>query len=417
MVGVILLNKMLLLLGASRDQLYAIKTAHEMGIKVIVVDMNPNSIGFKYADDYRVISTRDVSALTKFIVEYQKVKKIDGVITMGSEIPDIIAELCYQFGWVGPSKQTAYWGINKYAMKYRFKECGIPIPYFSLVNSVKQLKEIINKIGYPVVIKPVDRSGSRGVYKIEESDDICALYNESKKFSYSNQIMVEEYLEGLQISTETVLYDNKAETPGFADRNYELLNRFAPRIIENGGTVPSSLSEREQKRVKSLVVNAARALGVKRGIAKGDVVMTNKGLYVIEMAVRLSGGDFSESLIPLGCGVNIVKAAINIALGEKPNFSELKPKFNKGVVNRYLFPEEGVFKSASNLDLVKKKKWLKKLEFFYNIGDEYRNPTSHANRFGVFIVTGGAREEAIERSKWVYNTLKINMETLHYDLG
>ncbi len=412
MVGVILPNKMLLLLGASSDQVYAIKTAHEIGIKVIVVDMNPNSIGFKYADDYAVISTRDIEALTKFIFEYQKTQKIDGIITMGSDIPDVIAELCDRFDWIGPSKQTAYWGTNKYAMKCRLKKCGIPIPYFSLVNSVGQLKEIINGIGYPVVIKPVDRSGARGVFKIEESDDIRALYNESKSFSYSGRVMVEKYLEGLQISTETVLYDNKAETPGFADRNYELLKRFAPRIIENGGTVPSSLSEQEQKKVKSLVVNAARALGVKRGIAKGDVVMTEKGPYMIEMAVRLSGGDFSESLMPLGCGVNIVKSAIEIALREKPNFSELKAKFNKGVVNRYLFPEEGVFKSVSNLDLVKKKGWLKKLEFFYNIGDEYRNPISHANRFGVFIVTGNSREEAIERSKWVYKMLKIDMETL-----
>jgi len=412
MVEFLLDNSTILLLGASSDQVYAIKSAHEMGIKVIAVDMNPNSIGFKYADDYAVISTRDIEALTEFILEYQKTQKIDGVITMGSDIPDIIAKLCERFSWVGPTKRTAYWGTNKYAMKCRFKECGIPIPYFSLVNSVKQLKEIINEIRYPVIIKPVDRSGSRGVFKIEELDDIYTLYNESKSFSYSGQVMVEKYLEGLQISTETVLYDNKAETPGFADRNYELLKRFAPRIIENGGTVPSYLSEQEQKKVKSLVVNAARALGVKHGIAKGDVVMTEKGPYMIEMAVRLSGGDFSESLIPLGCGVNIVKSAIEIALGEKPNFSELKAKFNKGVVNRYLFPEEGVFKSVSNLDLVKKKGWLKKLEFFYNIGDEYRNPISHANRFGVFIVTGNSREEAIERSKWVYNMLKIDMETL-----
>jgi biotin carboxylase len=406
-------NSTILLLGASSDQLYAIKTAHELGIKVLVVDMNPNSIGFKYADDYAVISTRDVDALTKFIDDYQKTKKIDGVITMGSDIPDVVAELCDRFGWIGPSKQTAYWGTNKYAMKCRFKECGIPIPYFSLVNSAEQLRGIINKIGYPVVIKPVDRSGSRGVFKIEESDHISALYTVSKTFSYSGHVMVEKYLEGLQISTETVLYDNEAETPGFADRNYELLNRFAPRIIENGGTVPSSLSEQEQKKVKSLVEKAARALDVKRGIAKGDVVMTEKGPYMIEIAVRLSGGDFSESLIPLGCGVNIVKAAIQIASGEKPNFSELKPKFNRGVVNRYLFPEEGIFKSVGNLDIVKKKEWLKKIDFFYNIGDEYRNPTSHANRFGVFIVTGDTREEALERSGWVYNTLKINMATSH----
>lgn len=400
-------NKTILLLGASNDQLFAIKTAHEMGVKVIAVDMNPNSIGFKYADDSAVISTKDIPALIDFIIKYQIKNKIDGVITMGSDIPDIIAVLCDKFGWGGPSKKTAYLGTNKFAMKCKFKECGIPIPYFSLINSIEQLKDIIDEIGYPVVIKPIDRSGSRGVFIIKETDDVSALYNESKTISHSGQVMVEKYLEGLQISTETVLFDDEAETPGFADRNYEMLDRFAPRIIENGGTVPSTLSEQEQKTVRALVEKSARTLGVKRGIAKGDVVVTENGPYMIEMAVRLSGGDFSESLIPLGCGVNIVKAAIQIALGTKPNFMDLKPKFNRGVVNRYLFPPEGVYKGVNNLDTIKKIEWLKKIEFFYKLGDEYKNPTSHADRFGVFIATGNTREEAIKHSKFVYDTLKI----------
>src|SRR5665648_182352 len=169
---VILPNKTILLLGASNDQLFAIKTAHEMGIKVVAVDINPKSIGFKYADDYAIVSTRDVAALSDFIIKYQSTKKIDGIMTMGSDIPDIIAELCDKFNWTGPSKQTAHFGTNKYAMKCKFKECGIPIPYFSLVDSIEQLKNIIDEIGYPVVIKPIDRSGSRGVYKITEADDI-----------------------------------------------------------------------------------------------------------------------------------------------------------------------------------------------------------------------------------------------------
>lgn len=409
MVEYILDNPTILLLGASSDQLFAIKTAQEMGIKVVAVDMNPKSIGFKYADDYAVVSTRDITALSDFIIKYQSTKKIDGIITMGSDIPDIIAELCDIFNWAGSSKQTAYLATNKYAMKCKFKECGIPIPYFSLVDSIEQLKDIIDEIGYPVVIKPVDRSGSRGVYKITETDDISALYGESKTSSYSGQVMVEKYLDGLQISTESVLYDDEAETPGFADRNYEMLDRFAPRIIENGGTVPSILSKQEQKNVKTLVEKAARALGVKRGIAKGDVVITENGPYMIEMAVRLSGGDFSESLIPLGCGVNIVKAAIQIALGNKPNFSELKPKFDRGVVNRYLFPQEGTFKSLENLSIIKNNEWLHKIDFFYKIGDKYKNPTSHADRFGVFITTGHTREDAIKHSKIVYDTLGIVM--------
>jgi biotin carboxylase len=407
---VILADKRLLILGASEDQLFAVKTAHEMGIEVVVVDMNPNSVGFKYADDYAEVSTRDVDALIAFIDEYQKKMEIHGVMTMGSDIPDILAALCDKFGWIGPSKQTAYWGTNKYAMKTRFKECGIPIPYFSLVDSVSELEEVIDEIKYPVVIKPVDRSGSRGVFKLDGTRNINRLFHESKSESFSGQVMVEKYLKGLQISTETILYDDEAETPGFADRNYELLDRFAPRIIENGGTVPSSLSLDVQEEVKELVTRSARALGVKRGVTKGDVVMTDDGPYMIEMAVRLSGGDFSESLIPLGCGVNIVKSVIQIVLGEKPDFRELKPKFNRGVMNRYLFPDEGTFRSVGNREIIENKKWLKKLEFFYQIGDKYKDPTSHADRFGVFIVVGENAEEAHKHSKWVYEKLIINME-------
>jgi len=221
--------------------------------------------------------------------------------------------------------------------------------------------------------------------------------------------MVEKFLDGLQISTETILYDDETETPGFADRNYELIDRFAPRIIENGGTVPSSLSLEEQKEVIDLVTQSAKALGVERGVAKGDVVMTDEGPYMIEMAVRLSGGDFSESLIPLGCGVNIVKSIIQIVLGEKPDFNDLKPKFNNGVMNRYLFPDEGIFKGVKNRNEIENKEWVKKLEFFYEIGEEYNDPTSHANRFGVFIVVGKDSEEAHKRSQWVYENLIINM--------
>lgn len=406
---VILENKRLLILGASEDQIFAIKTAHEMGVKVVAVDMNPDSIGFKYADDYAVVSTRDVDALIAFIEEFQKNKEIHGVMTMGSDIPDILAVLCDRFGWIGPSKQTAHWGTNKYAMKCRFQECEIPIPYFSLVSSVEDLEEKINEIGYPVVIKPLDRSGSRGVFKLSGSKNIKELFNESKSESFSGKVMVEKFLDGLQISTETILYDDDAETPGFADRNYELIDTFAPRIIENGGRVPSLLTPDEKKEVIDLVTRSARALGVERGVAKGDVVMTDKGPYMIEMAVRLSGGDFSESLIPLGCGVNIVKSVIQIVLGEKPDFNDLEPKFSRGVVNRYLFPDEGVFKNVENKALVENKEWLKKLEFFYEIGDQYENPTSHAGRFGVFIVVGENAEEALKHSEWVYKNLKIHM--------
>ena len=155
---------------------------------------------------------------------------------------------------------------------------------------------------------------------------------------------------------------------------------------------------------------AALALGITDGVVKGDVVLTEGGPVMIEMAARLSGGDFSESLIPLGCGVNVVEAAINLAIGRQPDLNKLQSKWQRGVVNRYFFPPPGRLVTIEGVDKVKTRPWLKKLEFWYEPGDIVPTVGSHADRFGVFIATGDSRQEAEERGEWVYRNIKIVTE-------
>ncbi|MBW2012033.1 MAG: phosphoribosylglycinamide synthetase, partial [Deltaproteobacteria bacterium] len=183
----------------------------------------------------------------------------------------------------------------------------------------------------------------------------------------------------------------------------------SPNIIENGGWVPSRVTSEERLAVERLIEEAGLALGVTDGVVKGDVVLTGDGPKMIEMATRLSGGDFSESLIPLGCGVNIVEAAINIAIGRIPDLEKLQPKWNKGVVNRYFFPKPGRLVKIEGREAVRKFPWVKKLEFWYQPGEVVSLTKSHAERFGVFIVVGETREEVENRARLVYE--KINIVT------
>jgi len=408
------LKKTILLLGASADQLFAIRTAKKMGLRTLVVDMNPSSPGFMEADDYAVISTRDVPALIKFIDDYiAKGEDICGVLVMGSDIPQVVCALAEHIGTPHIPMEAAILSTHKFKMKRRFREFDIPIPWFSHVESVEQLKKNIIEKGYPLVLKPVDRSGARGVFYIQESSNLEALFVQSQNYSFSGEVMVEEFLSGLQISTESIMYKGKAYTPGFADRNYEKLEEYAPNIIENGAWVPSCLSTKEKKAVESLVEKAALALGVTNGVVKGDVVLTSEGPKMIEMATRLSGGDFSESLIPLGSGINIVEAAINIALGCEPDLDKLYPSFQKWVVNRYFFPPPGRLINVVGEKKVREQSWVKKLEFWYKPGDIIPPIKSHADRFGVFIVVGNSREEVENRASWVYENIKINIDTTH----
>jgi biotin carboxylase len=189
-----------------------------------------------------------------------------------------------------------------------------------------------------------------------------------------------------------------------------MIEVLRPNIIENGGWVPSSATPEERASVEALVERGALALGVTDGVVKGDVVLAERGPVMIEMAVRLSGGDFSESLIPLGCGVNIVEEAINIAIGRKPDLEKLKPRWTKAVVNRYFFPAPGRLVRIEGAEAVREKPWVEKLEFNYGPGEVVPQVRSHADRFGVFIVTGEDRHEVEERAAWVYGTVKIITE-------
>jgi biotin carboxylase len=407
------MKKTLLVLGAGPDQVFMIKTAKAMGLRVLTVDMNPKSRGFQVADDFAVISTRDISALCTFLDDYQRRgHRIAGVTTMGSEIPDVIATLSGYLGTPGISPESARIATDKHEMKLRFQKKKIPIPWFREISSVKDLRQAVFDQGYPLVVKPIDRSGSRGVFLLDETSDLENLFAKSKSFSYSGRVQVEKFLSGLQISTETIMYQGKGVTPGFADRNYDLMPQFLPQIMENGGWMPSILSDGKRRQVEDLVIRASLALGVTDGVTKGDVVMTEEGPKMIEMAARLSGGDFCESLVPLSIGINYVEAAIKIAIGEEPDFGALKPKFQQAVVNRYFFPGPGRLLHIEGVEEVQKQAWIKKLEFWYNIGDEIPLLLSHAHRFGVFIAVGQSRQEVDERADWVYRKIRIITEPL-----
>lgn len=381
-----------------------------MGLHTVVVDANPNSPGFLLADDFAVVSTRNIVALKSFADDYIKRSgRIDGVSVMGSDISQFVAQLAAHLQLPHIPLESARLSIDKFAMKQCFKAKQVPIPWFKSIETIDELRDVIETRDYPLILKPIDRSGARGVFLLNPNCDYEALFNQSKQESFCGKLIVEEYLVGPQISTETIMFKGRAYTPGFVDRNYEYLERFAPHIIENGGWQPSRVSTNQRTAVEALIQKAALALGVTDGVVKGDIVYTPQGPMIIEMATRLSGGDFSESLVPLGLGINYVKIALQIAVGQVPQLDLLNPTYSKAVANRYLFPPPGKLVSIQGVETVRRQDFVKKLEIWYQIGDSIPDVTSHAHRFGVFIVIADDLDTLELRIRWVYETLKIEI--------
>ncbi|MEN6473619.1 MAG: phosphoribosylglycinamide synthetase [Syntrophaceae bacterium] len=399
-----------LVLGASHDQLYLIETAKRMGCYVLAVDMDPKASSFRHADEKAFISTRDIDALLTFVRAYRKRRPIDAVVTMGSEIPMTIAVLAEELGVQALSRETAHLASHKLAMKQRWAENGIPIPWFDELRSGEHLRRIVKERGWGLIVKPDDRSGARGITKLAQGMDCDAVYERAKTASFEGRVIVEEFLPGAQESTESIVYDDFFKTAGVSDRNYDMAHQLMGVPVENGGTMPSDLPGDKLREIDVLLEKAARALGITRGVGKGDIALDAQGKpRMIEMAARLSGGWMSAGLIPVTSGVNIVQTIIEISLGWEPDLDQLNERYQKHAALRYFFPPPGTLKAIDGKTAVQGQPWLKVLEFYKHPGDVIERPSSHAERFGAFLVEGDTRSEVLDRAQWVYDHIMVQL--------
>jgi len=391
-------KKTLLILGAGIDQSIGIKKAKRMGLRVICCDINKNSPGFKIADGHEIVSIYDEREMLKFALRLNRKYKLNGVLTLGTDTSFIIAKITSELGLPGPSLKTAFLATDKIEMKKYLLAHKIPVPWFSKVNSLSNLRKITNDFDYNLVIKPADSRGAFGVLKLSKKMNLEWAYHYAKSFSPTNRIIVEKFEEGPQNSTESIIYDDFATTPGFSDRNYKDTKVFLPHLIENGGELPSYLSKSQKSAISSLAEKAAGVIGLNRWTAKGDMVLTKEGPKVIEIATRLSGGFFSSLEIELSTGVDFVEAAINLALGVKPKLERLNPRTAKYICQRYFFLKSGKIKQIKGVENLKNNKFVRYFKIWRKKGDIIPDMTSMHARSGVVIVQGSSRMDSIKKA-------------------
>lgn len=399
------------MVGGGLEAVPAVRLAKSMGLWVVVSDVREDAPGFGWADDRLLVSTYDADATVVAAMHYHKnVRPIDAVMCIATDVPVTVARVASELGLPGIDVETAVLACDKLAMKRRFQDCGVPVPWFELVESAEHLKELVARHGYPMVIKPVDSRGARGVLRLLPQVDLAWAYRTSICHSPTGRVMVERFMSGPQVSTESLMVGGVAFTPGFADRNYEYLDRYSPYIIENGGELPSRLPTSIQEEVRGLVQKAAVCLGVHDGVVKGDIVVSDGDPYVIELAARLSGGYFCTHEIPLNTGVDFVGAAILQALGEEVDTSLLKPRMNHPVAQRYFFPEPGVIKSIADYSRYFDLPGVEFLEVRVQVGDRVVPVTSHPARAGVVITTAETVSGAVALAEDIVRDIEIETE-------
>ena len=380
------MNKTVMILGASILQLPAIKQAKEMGLNVVAVDMNPDAIGFKEEGIKKeVISTIDIPK----VVEAAKNHKIDGIMTLASDMPmRTVAAVAKEMHLVGIDEQTAINATNKYEMRKALKEGGVPIPLFYRVSNIEELNTILPNFTGKFITKPADNSGSRGIYLVDDKSKAVEAFKYSKANSRNGDVVVEEYMEGPEVSVETLTVDGVCHVIQITDK----LTTGAPHFVEMGHSQPSQLSLEVQERIKEVTIAANRAIGIKNGPSHTEIIVTNEGPKIVELGARLGGDCITTHLVPLSTGVNMVKCCIRIALGLEP---DIKIKFNKGSAIRYFEQHQGIVKNVNGINEARSIEGVKEVYTSAYKNEVITSVNNSASRIGFVISQANTASEAI----------------------
>jgi biotin carboxylase len=280
------------------------------------------------------------------------------------------------------------------------------------VRDLRHLSELVRRQGPPLVLKPVDSRGARGVVRLGPDTDLAWAFESSRRHSPGGRTLLERFVAGPQLSTESLLVDGACHTPGLADRNYEHLERFRPWVIEDGGDLPTALPAPVVARVRETVARAAASLGVRDGVVKGDLVIEDGRPVVIELAARLSGGYFCSHHIPLSTGVDLIGAAIRVAVGERVDPAELAPRLARGVSQRFLFPEPGRVVAVEGVEAVAARPEIALCEIRVRTGGVVEAVENHPGRAGLVVATAPTRAEATARACDAVAAIRIRTEPL-----
>ncbi len=403
-------NKTLLLYPAGIAQREAFMEAKKQGLHIVTVDADEGAPMRELAHEFFHLNPADSAALLAFVRDYVAQSAIDGVLLVGCDLPVPYAQVADFLGRPALSEQAARLTVDKIGMKRAMSRAGVSVPEFYSVSAPEQLAEIMQSTSGRMILKPNDNCGARGIMQVFAGDDYRRCFDYAMRHSRGDKrLVLEKFVDGLQISIEALVLSGRVHVTGLADRNYEFLDRYAPHIIENGATMPTSLSHAEREATIAMFERAVFALGLDNCVVKGDMIFSPRGAVVVELAGRISGGKFASQLVPRANGVNLLAAAIRFAVGETVDFSALQPRYERGVAVRYLFTPAGVVREINGLAAASAIAGVVETVVVRKVGDSVGDICCHADRSGWVVAAADTRTDAVAIAERAVDAIDIVM--------
>jgi biotin carboxylase len=303
--------KKLAIIGASYLQLPLVLKAKEVDVETHCFAWEDGAVCREFADYFYPISILEKEQ----ILEVCQRVEIDGITTIASDAA--VPTVCFvagKMGLTGNNFNDSSVATDKYLMRKQFAEFQVSSPKFVIANG----DYAVENFRLPLIVKPTDRSGSRGVMKINNFVDLQAAVERAQQESFTQQAIIEEYISGSEVSVESISWQGKHFILAITDK----VTTEEPYFVELEHHQPSNLPVEIQQKIKKETLKALTALNIKYGASHAEFKITKEGeIFVIEVGARMGGDFIGSHLVKLSTGYDFLKGVIDVSLGyfEEPD--------------------------------------------------------------------------------------------------
>ena len=418
-------GKTLLVIGGGIMQAPLIKEALVLGLVVVVMDKNTEAIGMQLVEEKNrlVADISQVEQAAESAYNLHRDRRIDRAITVATDFTYTVSYVAKELNLAGAylCLEDALAASNKIAQRERLAKTDCLQPKFKSISyreakslfadsdgiSVDDFSKLDFDFDFPMVVKPADSMGARGVKKVENLSDLSRALSEAFSYSRRGEAIVEEYISADEFSIDALIFENQIFITGIADRMIDK----PPYFVEHGHVMPSQASGEVIEKIKHDFAKAIRAIGISNGAAKGDIrVDADQQVYIGEIAARLSGGFMSTHTYPYASGVNLMRALLHVSFDLSPE-DELTTKWDKKAMDVGILPEAGKVRAICGVEELNMMPWVKDIFLHCAEGDEVVLPKNNVMKAANIIIIADSYPELFALRDKVRSTLKVTVSS------
>jgi biotin carboxylase len=364
--------KKLVIIGANNFQLPLIKKAKALDLETHVFAWEKGAVGKEFADHFYPISIIEKERILGLVQEIEP----DGIISIASDLAIITVNyIADRMGLTGNSLECTRVTTNKFAMRECLSQSGLLYPKFSASASVDEVLDMCGP--FPLIVKPQDRSGSRGVTKVASVPELKQAFMRASRESFISGHIAEQFIPGREYSVEMISWEKEHHFLQITEKE----TSGAPHFVEKAHRQPAAIDDPLREKIVAIVKKALTCLGVESGASHSEVLVTaSDDVYIVEIGARMGGDYIGSHLVELSTGYDFMKGVIEIAMG---GFSGIAKSCSQYSGIYYVFAKPGKLDRIT--DNTRKYPEIKLSEVYVAIGGMVREVQESNDRAACYI--------------------------------